>query len=224
VQEQDYRTQSGIGWQIDWSTWSKALRLDPQSGLFSEADRVQSGRNLDRMPDLSNGWAEIEIGWPSGTPAASPTGYFGPMVGFRKEINREENVEVIPIGQGGGDVNLALEAWVGSPIILAQWQMPLIAAGGSRIPEPGDIIRVRWAAGISATDLNVRASYFDASANRWYVNVIDHTFDASALPGGAFGPVDFTDGYHTASSVTIDSPSYSIRRYKVGTLSTYPAP
>ena len=145
------------------------------------------------------------------------------MVGFRKEIIREENLEIIPIGQGNGNVSLAFEAWIGSPVIKAVWQMPVATGigGSSRIPEPSDIIRVRWEQ-VSTTDINVRASYFDASANTWYVNVINHTFDASNIPGGGFGPVDYNDGYHTASSITIDSFYYSVRRYKVGTLDTYP--
>lgn len=222
LQEQDFRTQSGAQWQIDWSTWQNDLRLDSQSGLYAANNRLQSGRNLDRMPDLTEGWAEIEIGWPQGTPSTSPNGYFGPMVGFRKEINREENLEVIPIGTGTGAVNLVLEAWNEGPIILAQWPMPAASiGGGSHIPEAGDIIRARWQQA-TATDLHVWASYYDASAAVWYTDIIDHTFDASQVGNAGFGPVNFSDGYHTASSITIDSPYYSIRRFKVGTLATYP--
>ncbi len=85
VQAQDYRTQRGAEWQIDWSTWQNDLRLDPVHGLYSNTDRLQSGRNLDRAPNLTSGWAEIEIGWPKGTPAVLSPGngdYFGPMVGL----------------------------------------------------------------------------------------------------------------------------------------------
>jgi hypothetical protein len=218
LQEQDYRTQSGVQWQIDWSTWGKDLRLDSQYGLYSNSERLQSGRNLDRMPDLTSGWAEIEIDWPKGTPPTTPNSYFGPMVGFRKEINREENLEVIPIGDGSGGVKLTLEAWVnGGPQLIAQWPLPQASIGGnSHIPEPGDIIRARWEQ-VSASDLRVKASYCDASAKTWHTDIIDTTFNVTGIDG-----INFTDGYHTASSVTIDSPFYSIRRYKVGTLATYP--
>ena len=226
VQEKDYRTASGVQWQIDWSTWQNDLRLVPQYGLYSAATRLQSGYNLDRMPNLTSGWAEIEADWVNGaTPNTAPTSWFGPMVGFRKEINREENMEVIPVGAGGGNVNLVFELWRGGGnVVLAQWPMPLASIGGSsHIPEPGDIIRVRWEQ-MNATDLNVRASYYDASAAAWNNNIINHTFNASAIAGGEFGTVNYNDGNHTASSVTIDSNSYSIRRFKVGVLATYPGP
>lgn len=218
VQEQNFRDQSGVQWQIDWSTWGNNLQLHPTYGLYSVSDRLQSGRNLDRMPDLTSGWAEIEIDWPNGTPPTSPSSYFGPMVGFRKEINREQNLEVIPIGQGGGNVNLAFEAWIGSPVIQAQWQMPVATTipGSSRIPEPGDIIRTRWEQ-VNSSNLKVQASFYDASTNVWYNNIINTTLNVTNIGG-----VNYTDGFHTASSITIDSPYYSIRRFKVGTLETYP--
>lgn len=221
LQEQDYRTEQGDQWQIDWSTWRNDLRLHSTFGLYSETDRLQSGRNLDRMPDLTEGWAEIEIDWPKGTPPTTPNGYFGPMVGFRKEINREENLEVIPIGQGNGNVDLALEAWAGGPVIYATWSLPLASVGGTHLPEPGDIIRARWTQP-SATEIRAQADYYDASQAQWHLNVIDHTLTATAVGNSDFGPVNFMDGYHTASSITIDSPHYSIRRYRVGTLATYP--
>ena len=217
VDEQNYRGMSGEQWQIDWSTWGSDLRMNAAAGLFSANDRLQSGRNLDRMPDITNGWAEIEIDWPNGTPLTTPNGYFGPMVGFRKEINREENLEIIPIGRGGGAVDLVLEAWVnGGPVSLAQWSMPLASIGGSHIPEPGDIIRVRWEQ-LTSTQLSVKASYFDASASTWNKDVINTTINNSNI-----GEINFNDGYHKASSITIDSTSYSIRRFKVGVLATYP--
>ncbi|MCL4869412.1 MAG: hypothetical protein KJ063_10610 [Anaerolineae bacterium] len=217
LQEQDYRLQSGVQWQIDWATWEWDLRLHPTHGLYSANNRLQSGRNLERMPILNSGWGEIEIGWPNGTPPTTPNSYFGPMIGFRKYISMEENLEIIPIGLGNGQVNLALEAWVnGGPIILAQWPLPLASiGGGSHIPEVGDIIRARWEQ--IGTQLNVRASYYDASSNLWYSDVINHTLNLSNIGG-----VNFDDGRHTASSVTTDSQYYAIRRYRVGTLATYP--
>jgi hypothetical protein len=220
VQEQDFRSQSGVQVQYDWSTWTLGPTLSASAGLYSANDRIQAGRNLDRMPDLTSGWAEIEVDWPQGTPNGQPTTYFGPMVGFRKEINREENLEVIPIGRGAGNVDLVLEAWVGSPVELGQWQMPLNAARTSRIPEPGDIIRVRWEQ-VSAGTLGVRASYYDASTATWYVDIINGVYPITSISGGG-NTVNYTDGFHTTSSVTIDSQFYSIRRYRVGTLATYP--
>ena len=217
VQEQDFRNLSGMQWQIDWTTWEYDLRMHSQYGLYSQNNRLQSGRNIDRLPDITEGWAEIEIDWPLGTPPTAPSSYFGAMVGMRKEINREENLEIIPIGQGGGNVNLAYEAWVnGGPQILATWPLPLASIGGTHIPEPGDIIRTRWTQE-TATDVRVRADYYDASTTTWYPDVIDTTNNLSNLGG-----VNINDGFHQASSITIDSPYYSIRRYKVGTLDRFP--
>jgi len=218
LQTQDYRQQSGLQWQIDWSTWEWNLIQHPQYGLYSANNRLQSGRNIDRMPSLSSGWGEIEIDWPNGTPPANPNSYFGPMIGFRKEIAREENLEIIPIGQGNSQVNLVFQAWVnGGPVPFAQWLMPLASiGGGSRIPEPGDIIRARWQE-VGNGSLNVRASFYDASTATWYVDIINHTIDLTNIGG-----INFTDGWHTASSITIDTQFYSIRRYTVGAVETYP--
>lgn len=225
LQEQNYFNQSGIGWQIDWSTWGNDLRLDPQHGLYSNSDRLQSGRNIDRMPDLTNGWAEIEIDWVAGPPPADYNllhGAFAGLVGFRKEINREENLEVAP-AVDNNSIKLIYNAWVGTGVDFSKWTLPVATTinDGRNIPEPGDIIRVRWQQ-MTTTNLNVRVSYYDASTNTWYTNIINSTVNVSNIPGGSNGPVNYNDGYHTASSITIDSPYYSIRRYKVGTLATYP--
>jgi hypothetical protein len=224
VQEQDFRTLNGTQVQYDWSTWEYTPTLHSRYGLYTPDNRLQAGRNIDKMPDLSSGWAEIEIDWPNGTPNTRPDSYFGPMVGFRKEINREQNMEVIPIGRGGGNVELVLEAWAGNPVILSGWQMPLASiGGGSRIPEPGDIIRVRWEQ-VDAASLKVQASYYDASAGQWHTDIISGTYNLSNVADNdpATNNVNFMDGFHTASSITIDSPSYSIRRYKVGNLTSFP--
>ena len=214
----DFRSGSGADWQIDWSTWANDLRLHPTFGLYSNLDRLQSGVNHDRAPSFADGWGEIEIDWPKGQPIdIRPTGYFGPMIGFRKEINREQNLEVIPIGNGDGTVDLVFEAWDGlGPTILARAPLPVASFGGSSIPEPGDIIRARWTQ-VTPTALDVRASYFDASAGTWAHDLIAGVYDISAISG-----VNFTDGFHLASSVTIDSPFYAIRRYHAGTPDTYP--
>jgi hypothetical protein len=171
------------------------------------------------MPSVANGWGEIEIDWPDGTPPNCTT-YCSAMIGFRKEINREENLEVIPIGNSSGVFSLVFEAWAGGgPVEMANWRMPdAEAAPGRNMPEPGDIIRARWEQ-VGSTQIRVRASYYDASAETWYENVIDHTFAATNVNG-----VNYLDGYHEAASITIDSTAYSIRRFKVGTLATYPAP
>ena len=217
LQEQDYRSESGALWQIDWGTWENNLTLHPQHGLYSQSFRLQSGRSLDRMPSVADGWGEIEIGWPNGTPPPCTSTYCAAMIGFRKDVNREENLEIIPWADSDGVNYLVLEAWTdGGPQILARWQMPAAAAApGQNIQEPGDIVRARWEQ-VSAADLNVRASYYDASAGRWFDDIINHTFDATNVNG-----VNYFDGYHEASSITIDSISYSIRRFAVGTLETY---
>ena len=220
VQEQDYRTRSGIQWQIDWSTWGNDLQLQAGHGLYSASSRLQSGRNLDRMPDLTSGWAEIEVDWSDGSPPSDlePSSWFGPMVGFRKEINREQNLEVQFEPQGNGLIDLIYDAWTSSgPFVMGRWPVPLAAIGqGSHIPEPGDIVRVRWEQ-VSNTDLTVRVSYYDASAAVWYNDVINTTNNITSIPNSP-APIDFTDGYHQAASITIDSEDYSIRRFKVGIL------
>lgn len=214
----DYRQQSGVQWQVDWSTWEWNPIMHPQYGLYSGNFRLQSGRNIDRMPSLNSGWGEIEIDWPNGTPPLSPDIYFGPMIGFRKDVAAEENLELIPISRGGGLVDLVFQAWVnGGPVPFAQWPLPLASiAGSSHIPESGDIIRARWE-DLGNGLLNVRASYYDASTATWHVDVINSTVDLTNIGG-----INFNDGWHTASSITIDSPQYSIRRYTVGTMATYP--
>jgi hypothetical protein len=86
-------------------------------------------------------------------------------------------------------------------------------------------MRVRWEQ-LSATTLNVRVSYFDASTGTWHNNVIDNTSNVSAVPdnNSSTTTINYLDGYHAASSITIDTPLYSIRRFKLGTLDTYPGP
>ncbi len=215
LQEQNFRTVSGVQVQYDWSTWTNTLVLHPTYGLYSSESRLQAGRNLDRMPSVANGWGEIEIDWPNGTPPACISNYCAAMVGFRKEVNREENLEVVPITDASGTFYLWFQAWAGTngPVRQASWRLPdAHAVPGRNLPEPGDIIRARWEA-VSSTQLRIRASYYDASAGTWFTDVIDHTFTATNVSG-----VNYMDGYHEAASITIDSRYYSIRRFRVGTL------
>ena len=228
LQTQDFRSAQGIQWQIDWSTWENNLVLDPTFGLYSSTWRLQSGRNLDRMPDLTSGWAQIMVDWPQGSPPidAQTGGAFAGLIGFHKEINREQNLEVSPM-LVNGTVKLVYDAWVGAEHDFATWSLPKASqpAQVQNIPEPGDILRVRWEK-VNQTNLHVQVSYYDASANTWYRNVIDDTHDLSRIPSqdsSLPGPINYLDGYHNAASVTIDSPSYSIREFTVGSLDTYPA-
>jgi hypothetical protein len=176
------------------------------------------------MPDLTNGWAEIEIGWPDGAQPSNtePSDWFGPMVGFRKEINREQNLEIQFAPNGNGQVDLIYDAWTSDgAYVMANWPVPLASFGqNSHIPEAGDIVRVRWEQ-VSSTNLNVRVSYYDASTNTWHTNIINTTNNITSIPNDPT-PINFTDGYHKAASITIDSTEYSIRRFRVGTLETYP--
>ena len=149
------------------------------------------------------------------------------MVGFRKEIAREENLEMIPIGTGGGNVDLRLRGLGRDrPDDPAAGRLPLasIATTGSptRIPEPGDIIRARWEQ--AGAMLGVRASYFDASA----AALVRRCHQLTRATSSSLHGVNFNDGFHLASSITSDSEYYGIRRFRVGTLATYgqelPAP
>ena len=228
LQEQDYRTMSGIQWQIDWSTWDQDLHLDSVLGLYTASSRLQSGRNIDRMPDLTNGWAEIEVDWVgSGVgPGDSPGGAFAGMVGFHKEINREQNLEIAPVLDQDGRVRIYYDAWTSGANVFAKWELPnaTTASGNRNIPEPGDILQVRWEK-VNATDMHVQVNYYDASTTTWYRNIIDDTRNLSAVANASGEPaVNFLDGYHQAASLTIDSSRYSIRRFKVGTLDTYRQP
>jgi hypothetical protein len=229
IQEQYYRNQSGVQAQYDWSTWKNNPTLDPQFGLYTPVDRLQAGRNIDRMPNLASGWAEIEIDWTSGPPSASAplTGAFAGLVGFHKEINREENLEIAPVQESDGKIYMVYNAWTGGPLNFARWELPVatIIGDGRNLPEPGDIMRVRWEQ-LSSTSLTVRVSYFDASTSTWHNNVINDTRDVSAVPDSepSNANINYLDAYHAASSITIDTSLYSIRRFKLGTLATYLGP
>lgn len=228
LQEQDFRIQDGRQWQIDWGTWENNLILAPYLGLFSQTSRFQAGRNLDRMLPLASGWAEIESDWPKGTPPSNDllTNSFGGLIAFRKEINREENLEVgYTISDGVAQIYYS--AWTGEQVLFGLWRLPPSAAlsDGRNLPEPGDILRVRWEQ-VGEKELHVRASFFDTSAGKWSLDVIDDTRDLTSLPDTdpAGDKINYMDGFHLASAITADTPYYSIRRFRVGTLETYPAP
>jgi hypothetical protein len=227
LQTQDFRSLSGVQWQIDWSTWQNDLLFDPTHGLYSSNNRLQSGRNLDRMPDLTSGWAQIEIDWTRGIPPdnSNLSGSFAGLIGFHKEINREQNLEVSPIIVNDSAA-LIYDCWTGSATVLASWALPkaTLLSDGRNIPEPGDILRVRWEK-TGPTLINLRASYYDASTATWYRDVINNTHNLSSVPSqdsSLPGSVNFLDGNHQAASITIDTPFYSIRTFTVGTLDTYP--
>ena len=138
-----------------------------------------------------------------------------------------KNLEVSPIIINGTAV-LVYDDWTGIADILASWTLPkaTVLLDGRNIPEPGDILRARWEK-INSTSLNLRASYYDASTSTWYRDVINDTHDLSSIPSrdsSLPGRVNFLDGFHQASSITIDTPFYSIRTFTVGTLDTYPIP
>ena len=214
----DFRSTNGENLQLDWSTWENNLVLDPVEGLYSEDFRVQAGVNLDRFPSLSEGWAEIEIGWPQGEPPGTPEGYFGPMIAFRKEINREENLEIVPFGHGDGRVSWVLEAWVdGKPVPMTHWDAPPALIGNSEVPEAGDILQIHWSLS-GERRLLVSVNYFDQSEGKWYMEVIHSVVDMMQ------GKTNFADGFHDAVSITINSPYYSIRTFQFGTLSTWRSP
>jgi len=93
--------------------------------------------------------------------------FFGPMIGFWKSVELQENLEVIPVYRSGtGPVDLVFESWTLGPIEYAAWQLPLDGSG-HRIPGQDDIIHVRWQE-VSATEIHVRVDYFDASAGTGY--------------------------------------------------------
>jgi hypothetical protein len=71
---------------------------------------------------------------------------------------------------------------------------------------------------VDSSNINVQASYFDASANQWHIDVINGTFNISNLSGG----INLNDGNHKAASFTIDTSFYSVRNYKIGVPDTYP--
>ncbi len=231
LQTQDYRTLDGTQLQYDWATWQYQPTLHPQWGMCTPSVRLQAGRNIDRMPTLLSGWAEMEVALRSDVslpPQDKLRDGFAGLIGFRKEINREENLEVglfsLPKpGSTSYSSYLLFEAWTGAGREIARWELP--AAGGlpgRNVPETGDRVRVRWEQ--RGNVLDVRASFYDASAGIWHRDVIDVRGYAAREPDNDNPQItiNYLDPYHTAASFTIDTPYYGVQRFTVGTLETYP--
>lgn len=218
----DYREQDGRNLEYHYYAWGyNTLTLDATYGLTT-TDREQSAINQALMADLSDGWSEIEIEWPNGTtptwpPDVALTYFFAPMIGFRKSIPDEVNLEVVfKFYDADDSVKLVFEAWVsGGGIEYATWTPPVDGTSGQRIPGRGDKIRVRWQE-VSASEIRVRVDYYDASTAAWTLDVIDHTEDVSNVSG-----VNFLDNAHRAVTNTIDSQDYSITYQAIGRLSTF---
>jgi hypothetical protein len=217
----DYTAQSGENVGYHYTTWENGYTFDLNFGL-SPSTRIQSSIETSRMPDLSDGWSQIIIDWTGGNAPPWPPDlmgqFFGPMIGFRKSVELEENLEVVLIYRSGtGSVDLVFESWTLGPIEYAAWQLPMDGSG-HRIPGQGDVIRVRWQE-VTATEIRVRADYYDASTGLWTLDAIDHTRALNNVNG-----VNFLADTHRAVTNTIDSNDYTIKSQTVGTLFTFPNP
>ena len=214
----DYTSQSGENIGYHYTTWENGYTYDAVYGL-SPSSRLQFGPENGKLPDLSDGWSQIVVDWTSGgTPTWPPVGtgnFFASMVAFRKSIELEENLEIVPY-YTGATVNLVYESWTISAAQYATWELPVDGTSGQRIPGQGDIIRVRWQE-VSATEIRVRVDYYDASADTWNIDVIDDTRALNNVSG-----VNFLADTHRTVTSTIDGPEYTIKSQTIGILSTYP--
>jgi hypothetical protein len=216
VYTKDFTSRSGENIGYHYTTWENGYTFDAIYGL-SPSTRLQSSIETSKMPDLSDGWSQIVVDWAGGRIPPWPPeligSFFGPMVAFRKSVELEENLEVVPVYRGG-TVDLVYQSWTNGPIEYAKWQLPT-DVNGRRLPGRGDIIRVRWQE-VSATQIRVRSDYYDASAGTWFLNVIDHTRALNNVNG-----VNFLADTHRAVTNTIDSNDYTIKSQTVGTLATF---
>ena len=197
----DFTGQSGENIGYHYTTWENGYTLDANYGLFPSG-RIQSSIETSKMPDLSDGWSQIVIDWTGGhTPPWPPNligSFFGPMIGFRKSVELEENLEIVPVYRSGtGSVDLVFESWTIGPKEYAAWQLPL-DGNGHRIPGQDDIIRARWQE-VSSSELQVQVDYYDASAGTWTMNAINHTQALNNVNG-----VNFLADTHRAVTNTID--------------------
>lgn len=216
-----YTDQSGENVGYHYTTWENGYTFNTNYGI-SPTNRIQSSIETSRMPDLSDGWSQIVIDWAGGnTPSWPPDlmgQFFGPMIGFRKSVELEENLEIVPVYRSAtASVDLVFESWTLGPIEYATWQLPMDGSG-HRIPGQGDIIRVKWQE-VSATQIRVRVDYYDASAGAWVLDAIDHTETLNNVNG-----VNFLADTHLAVTNTIDSNDYTIKSQTVGTFATFPTP
>jgi hypothetical protein len=219
----DFTSQSGLNIDSQYSTWKDAGTAwqDPVHGLGGFRSQFGPNTDLQRANLDNGGWAEIVLDWTNGIEQAYPPNdtwgsyYFAAMVAFKKYFPDEENLEIVFLYNygGSGTTELAYESWATGPLVYSRWQIPVASVGtNKRIPEPGDKIRVRWEK-VSATDLNVKVDYYDASASRWYLSVIN---DTRAMNNS--GGVNWLDGKHNSVSVTTETSKYSVRSIEYSTL------
>lgn len=225
----NFTSQAGAHLDSQYATWKDAgaSYLDATHGLGGF--RSQYGVNTDLQRDNldDGGWAEIVLDWTGGVEPSYPpseiwgTYYFAAMVAFKKYFPDEENLEIVFLYDynSSGTTEMVYESWgaTGSLLYYSGWQIPVASVGsGKRIPEPGDKILVRWEK-TSATQLNVKVSYYDASASTWYQNVINDTRTMTSSNG-----VNWLDGKHDSVSVTTETTKYSVRSIEYGTTASYP--
>ena len=80
---------------------------------------------------------------------------------------------------GGGQVDLVLEAWDGSgPVFLGGWPMPTQRRPARRLFRSLGISSARGGSRPAPTTLDIRVSFYDASASRWHDDVISGALHA----------------------------------------------
>jgi len=215
----DYTTQSGENVGYHYTTWENGYTLNATYGL-QPSSRIQSGAELSNFNSLVDGWSLIEMQWQDGgTRSWPPVGtgdYYCPMIAFHKSVELEENLEItFKYRSGTGTTDLVYQSWTLSGSEYATWQVPDDHATGESQPGQGDKIRVYWEE-VSATEIHVVADYYDASADTWYLAIVD---DTRALNN--VNSVDFLDGDHLAVTNTIDSGDYAITYQTIGVAATY---
>jgi hypothetical protein len=138
VYTKDYTGQSGENVGYHYTTWENGYTLDPSHGL-SPFNRIQSSIETSRMPDLSEGWSQIVIDWAGGNTPPWPPDligiFFGPMIAFRKSVEFEENLEVVPAYRSSTQtVDLVFQSWTLGPTEYANGSCRWTPAG---IESPG---------------------------------------------------------------------------------------
>ena len=128
----DFTTQRGENIGYHYTTWENGYSLDANYGI-SASTRIQSSIETSKMPDLSDGWSQIVIDWTGGRMPPWPLerigAFFGSMIAFRKSVELEENLEIVPVYQSvTGTVDLVFESWTIGPKEYAKWQLPWMEA------------------------------------------------------------------------------------------------